>query len=340
MTDKSPYDMTDEEVEAAIDALAADGQQEAGNGAPTEPQVVDQPGMAQPTETSVPVEQPQPVNELEELKKELQRVKSEQGRQAKVFEENRALRRKLKALEEGKSRPAEPEPTSLPELTDEERALLGDETSAIFDERYRQTNRALQESREREAKLREQVDALVADNRQRSRNALNAELQTSYGAGIWEVEPGERWHEQWSAWRDRVNPLTRERNGDLFDRVYRDVDAEAVKTLLADYVSFSGYGAAQGGSAPQQGPANGSGQSGSVYRSANMGVAPQTSRAAQSATGATAQGRQQVQVTPELMRKAYDRAERDPAWAQSAEAKAVFEAIDNAALSGGLPYAY
>lgn len=339
MTDKSPYEMSDEEVEAAIDALAADGQQEAGNGAPTEPQIVDQPGMAQPTETSVPVEQTQPVNELEELKRELQRVKSEQGRQAKVFEENRALRRELKAWKEGKKRPAEPEPTSLPELTEEERALLGDETSAIFDERYRQTNRALQESRERESKLQEQVSALMADNLRRSRDALNVELQASYGAGIWEVEPGERWHEQWNAWRDRVNPLTRERNGDLFDRVYRDVDADAVKTLLADYVSFSGYGAAQGQGAPQPTPANGSGQSGSVFRSANMGSAPKTSRTAQSATGASAQGRQQIQVTPELMRKAYDRAERDPAWAQSAEAKAVFDAIDNAvALSGDLPY--
>ena len=70
-----------------------------------------------------------------------------------------------------------------------------------------------------------------------------------------------------------------------------------------------------------------------------MGSAPKTSRTAQSATGASAQGRQQVQVTPELMRKAYDRAERDPAWAQSAEAKAVFDAIDNAvALSGDFPY--
>lgn len=339
MTDKSPYEMSDEEVEAAIDALAADGQQEAGNGAPTEPQVVDQTGAPQPTETSVSVEPTQPVNELEELKRELQRVKSEQGRQAKVFEENRALRRELKAWQEGKMRPAAPEPTSLPELTEEERALLGDETSAIFDERYRQTNRALQESRERESKLQEQVSALMADNLRRSRDALNVELQASYGAGIWEVEPGERWHEQWTAWRDRVNPLTRERNGDLFDRVYRDVDADAVKTLLADYVSFSGYGAAQGQGSPQSTPANGSGQSGSVFRSANMGSAPKTSRTAQSATGASGQGRQQVQVTPELMRKAYDRAERDPVWAQSAEAKAVFDAIDNAvALSGDLPY--
>ena len=145
--DKELSDMTDEELDAEIAKLAGDGQQ-----AQEEPQKEPPKTQETPKEpeagTPAGTEEPKGVEErLRELERELQRYRSESGRHRKAYEENRELKRRIRELEEAKAREPE-QPFGLSELTDEERAVLGDEPSAVLDRRNREMNdfaRKLQE---------------------------------------------------------------------------------------------------------------------------------------------------------------------------------------------------
>lgn len=335
--DKDPQNMTMDEAAAALEALlngaegaqpteteaqVPDGVTATAEAAPTNPEVT--------TEQQVAVEEP-PVEQQEEpapttvevdatearfakLESELQRLRSENGRMRKVSADNAMLRRKLRSVTE-----APPEQRArLADFDEEQQIALGDDVTEVLKSKLAQADEMIAAMDQRY----QEQEAYLGEIRQREHKAKHEEMmdavENQYGSEVWDMLETEAFHN----WRETYDPLTGQQNGELLRKIDANADSEAAIAIMGNFLRYAGYKKAE-----QPAPT----QVRNTPTSANMVQRPTEPRGQTAKPVAPQQG-QKRNWTPQAINAAFARADRDPKWAQSAEGKAIFNEIMEAAI--------
>lgn len=250
------------------------------------------------------------------FEEELQRLRSENGRMRKIAAENAMLRRKVAQP----NAPAEPPRARLDEFTEEQTFALGDEVTEALKTKLAQADQMLEAMDQRWQEQEKYIGELKHRDFEAKHEAMMDAVEGQYGEGFWDL-----WEtSQFKDWLDQRDPITGQNNGDLLRKIDSNADAPAAVALLGNFARSVGY------SKPTATPVDTSTRN--APASANVAQRPAASHAMPNHPTSTKP--QKRNWTQQDIDAAFVRADRDPAWANSKEGKAVFNEIMNLATSG------
>lgn len=250
------------------------------------------------------------------FEEELQRLRSENGRMRKIAAENAMLRRKVAQP----NAPAEPPRARLDEFTEEQTFALGDEVTEALKTKLAQADQMLEAMDQRWQEQERYIGELKHRDFEAKHEAMMDAVEGQYGEGFWDL-----WEtSQFKDWLDQRDPITGQNNGDLLRKIDSNADAPAAVALLGNFARSVGY------SKPTATPVDTSTRN--APASANVAQRPAASHAMPNHPTSTKP--QKRNWTQQDIDAAFVRADRDPAWANSKEGKAVFNEIMSLATSG------
>lgn len=269
---------------------------------------------------------PEPVPEKrEDIDAELQRLRSENGRAAKLSrelkeaqEQNAKLRMELEEVRKRIESSAEkgiPEREPLAEFSQTDRLAVGEDAANALGRKFKQADEDIESLRRLVSEQKATIAEIRDREHKRQQEAMRDEVERKFGTDIWDIVDTD----SFKTWASARNPFTGESNGAMLANADGTVDKPKMFALLEDFVSRTNW-ESKAKSAAAQEPA----PTRSLAKSANVAVKPATANGVSNVRGGQPKSNA---MSADEAREVMSRAMRDPAWRQSEEGRAAVEAV-------------
>lgn len=175
--------------------------------------------------------------QIAELRAELQRNKSENGRAHALSEKIKQMEAENKELRErlNEANRVKPMEGRVDEFTQEEQDLMSEEMRAVLGGRFASLQKQNEAFAEEQRKIKEQLERANRLAEESERQAMRKLLSTQF-PNLTAIANSEAWKK----FCTETDPITRQTYGALFTNSYQRCDTDAVSAIIRNFLSVSG----------------------------------------------------------------------------------------------------